>query len=63
MSDLLATALALGFTLVVCLLAIQALLSPWLRVRKDSRRPKKQTAPAPAERIVSVSEPETVEVG
>jgi hypothetical protein len=36
MSDLLATVLGLGFTLVVCLLAVQALLSPWLRVRRRS---------------------------
>lgn len=33
MSDFLATALGLVFTLVVCLLAIHALLSPWLRLR------------------------------
>ncbi len=34
MSDLLATALGLAFTLVVCLLALQAILSPWLRLRR-----------------------------
>jgi hypothetical protein len=34
MSDLLATALGLAFTLVVCLLALQALLGPWLRLRR-----------------------------
>jgi hypothetical protein len=34
MSDFLATALGLAFTLVVCLLALQAILSPWLRVRR-----------------------------
>jgi hypothetical protein len=31
MSDFLATALGLAFTLVVCLFAVRALLSPWLR--------------------------------
>jgi len=36
MSDFLATALGLVFTLVVCLLAVQALLSPWLRVRRGA---------------------------
>jgi hypothetical protein len=35
MSDLLATALGLLFTLVVCLLAVHALLSPWLRLRRE----------------------------
>ena len=34
MSDLLATAIGLAFTLVVCLVALQAILSPWLRVRR-----------------------------
>jgi hypothetical protein len=34
MSDFLATALGLAFTLVVCLLALQAILSPWLRLRR-----------------------------
>jgi len=34
MSDFLATALALAFALVVCLLALQAILSPWLRFRR-----------------------------
>jgi hypothetical protein len=34
MSGFLATALGLAFTLVVCLLALQALLSPWLRFRR-----------------------------
>jgi hypothetical protein len=33
MSDFLATALGLAFTLVVCLFAVRALLSPWLRLR------------------------------
>ena len=33
MSDFLATALGLAFTLVVCLLALQAILGPWLRRR------------------------------
>jgi hypothetical protein len=32
-SDFLATALGLAFTLVVCLLALQAILGPWLRRR------------------------------
>jgi hypothetical protein len=34
MSDFLATALGLAFALVVCLLALQAILSPWLRLRR-----------------------------
>jgi hypothetical protein len=34
MSDFLATALGIAFALVVCLLALQAILSPWLRVRR-----------------------------
>jgi hypothetical protein len=34
MSDVLATALGLAFTLVVCLFAVRALLSPWLRLRQ-----------------------------
>ena len=34
MNELLATALGLAFTLVVCLLAVQALLGPWLRLRR-----------------------------
>ena len=34
MSNFLAAALGLAFTLVVCLLALQALLSPWLRLRR-----------------------------
>jgi hypothetical protein len=34
MSDFLATALGLAFALIVCLLALQAILSPWLRVRR-----------------------------
>jgi hypothetical protein len=45
MSDFLATALGLVFTLVVCLLAVQALLSPWLRVRRtgaSAGQPAKQ---------------------
>jgi hypothetical protein len=33
MSDVLATALGLAFTLMVCLFAVRALLSPWLRLR------------------------------
>lgn len=33
MSDFLATALGLAFTLIVCLLALQAILGPWLRRR------------------------------
>jgi hypothetical protein len=40
MSDVLATALGLSFTLVVCLFAVRALLSPWLRQKpaKDASR-------------------------
>ena len=34
MSDILATALGLVFTLVVCLFAVHALLGPWLRLRR-----------------------------
>jgi hypothetical protein len=34
MSGFLATAFGLAFTLVVCLLALQALLGPWLRLRR-----------------------------
>ncbi|HEY3988571.1 MAG TPA: hypothetical protein VGM02_04675 [Acidobacteriaceae bacterium] len=34
MSDFLAMALGLVFALVVCLLALHALLSPWLRLRR-----------------------------
>jgi len=34
MSAFLATAIGLAFTLVVCLLALQALISPWLRLRR-----------------------------
>lgn len=44
MSDFLATSLALGFTLLVCLLAVQALLSPWLRVRRIPQSSARQTA-------------------
>jgi hypothetical protein len=34
MSDFLATALGLAFALAVCLFAVHALLSPWLRLRR-----------------------------
>ena len=34
MTDLVATALGLAFTLVVCLLAVRALVGPWLRMRR-----------------------------
>jgi hypothetical protein len=47
MSDFLATVLGLAFTLVVCLLALQAILSPWLRVRRvpaSTRRTKETHA-------------------
>lgn len=36
MASLLATAIGLTFTLVVCLLVLRALLDPWLRVRRPS---------------------------
>jgi hypothetical protein len=36
MSNLLATALGLLFTLFVCLYVAHALLSPWLHMRSDS---------------------------
>jgi hypothetical protein len=43
MSDFLATALGLAFTLVVCLFAVRALLSPWLRLRhKPASAPSRQ---------------------
>jgi hypothetical protein len=51
MSNFLATALGLAFTLVVCLLALQALLSPWLRLRRApaaaGHADEKHTSPAP----------------
>jgi hypothetical protein len=52
MSDFLATALGLAFTLVVCLLAVQAILGPWLRLRRapaaaGGRADEKHTPPAP----------------
>lgn len=46
MSDFLASALGLGFTLVVCLLAVQALLSPWLRVRRFGEKKRSQRSAA-----------------
>ena len=55
MSDLLATALGLAFTLIVCLLAVHALLSPWLRLRRapitvERQSDEKQISPAPHSR-------------
>jgi hypothetical protein len=51
MSDFLAAALGLAFALVVCLLALQAILSPRLRFRRGSasaisQHEKKRLAPA-----------------
>ena len=34
MTDFLATALGLAFAFVVCLLAINAIVGPWLRMRR-----------------------------
>ena len=55
MSDLLATALGLAFTLIVCLLAVHALLSPWLRLRRapvtgEGQSDEKQISQAPRSR-------------
>ena len=47
MSDFLATALGLGFTLVVCLLAVQAILSPWLRLRRAAQPTRTANEGAP----------------
>ena len=41
MTDLIATALGLIFTVVVCLLAVRALVGPWLRMH---RRPERSAA-------------------
>jgi hypothetical protein len=53
MSDFLATALGLAFTLVVCLLAVHALLGPWLRLRRApasvANQPDAQKAPRAAQ--------------
>lgn len=38
MSEFLATALGLAFALVVCLLAVHAVLSPWVRLRRAPAR-------------------------
>ena len=60
MSDYLATALGLAFTMVVCLLALHALLSPWLR-----RRGAPETAtPQPEEKhaFPAISSQETAAV-
>ena len=48
MSGFLATAIGLAFTLVVCLLALQALLGPWLRLRRApaGHADEKHTSPA-----------------
>lgn len=55
MSDMLATALGIAFTLIVCLVAVRALLSPWLRLRRapvtgESQSDEKQTSQAPPSR-------------
>jgi hypothetical protein len=36
LGDFFATALGLAFALIVCLLAVHAILGPWLRVRRSS---------------------------
>jgi hypothetical protein len=56
MSDLLATLLGFGFTLLVCLLALHALLSPLLR-RRRQRSSGNAASPSGA-----TSEPETTPV-
>jgi hypothetical protein len=64
MSDFLATALGLVFTLIVCLLAVQALLSPWLRVRRagaSAQQPSKNSHPTT--RSASTPETSTAQVG
>ncbi|MGB9416797.1 MAG: hypothetical protein WCB58_10810 [Acidobacteriaceae bacterium] len=55
MSDFLATALGLAFTLVVCLFAVHALLGPWLRLRRApaaaaGHADEKHTSSAPTRR-------------
>jgi hypothetical protein len=55
-SDILATLLGFGFTLVVCLLALQALLSPLLRGRRT------RNAQRSALETESASQPETTPV-
>lgn len=44
MTDLLATALGLAFAFFVCLLAINAILGPWLRMRRSSSAQKEPEA-------------------
>ncbi|HEX6496973.1 MAG TPA: hypothetical protein VF018_15885 [Acidobacteriaceae bacterium] len=51
MTEFLATALGLAFALVVCLLAVHALLGPWLRFR----RAPAHTLRPPAEKHLSPS--------
>ena len=71
MSDFVASVLGLGFTLVVCLLAVQALLSPWLRVRRtgaDKRARAAKTNAAPSTSAgtaphISATAETTVQVG
>ena len=55
MSDFLATALGLAFTLVVCLFAVHALVGPWLRLRRapaaaEGHADEKHTSHAPPPR-------------
>jgi hypothetical protein len=55
MSDFLATALGLAFTLVVCLFAVHALVGPWLRLRRApaaaaGHADEKHTSSAPQRR-------------
>ena len=55
MASLLAVAVGLTFTLIVCLLVLRALLDPWLRIRRPSvaateKSSRKQTTPASQQR-------------
>lgn len=51
MTEFLVTALGLAFALVVCLLAVHALLGPWLRLRRVPAATLRQ----PAEKHLSPS--------
>ncbi len=62
MSDLVSTALGLGFTLLVCLLALQAILSPWLRVRRAPERAQQPQNEMPHTDSLSTQTPETTPV-
>ena len=58
MSDFVATLLGLAFTIIVCLLAVQAILGPWVRIRRT--RPQSWLPPRVTEKTThSVGTPET----